>query len=1307
MVFGSSSGFDSSFNLSSLDGSNGFILNGIDTLDESGFSVSSAGDINNDGVDDLIIGAFESDPNGNSRAGESYVVFGNTIPIAVDDTITTSEDNALTGNVFADNGNGADSETKGEIFTVTEVNGTAANVGNQITLASGALLTLNSDGTFNYDPNGQFESLNDGETASDSFTYTIADSKIGSNTATVNITINGVNDAPSVEDATFSIAENSADGTSIGTVTGSDPDTSDTLTYAITAGNIDPDGDSNAAFAIDSSTGEITVADSGDLDFETNKNFNLTVTATDAEGLSDDAAIAINLTDVNELPIITSNPTFSISENTTTVGTIIASDVDGDSLTYSISGGVDSSLFAIDPTTGDLTFINAPDFETPTDADTDNNYQVQVSVSDGTETVTQDLTVTVEDVNELPIITSSPAFSISENTTTVGTIIATDGDGDSLTYSIGVGVDSSLFAVDETTGDLTFINAPDFEAPTDTDTDNNYQVQVAVSDGIETVTQDLTVTVEDVNEAPTADDATFTVDENSDQGTEVGTVTGSDPDAGDTLTYAITSGNIDPDGDSNAAFAIDSSTGEITVLDSGDLDFETTPNFNLTVTATDAEGLSDDAAIAINLTDVVDGKISGVKWDDENGNGFRDSELIQGSNPDVIFVVDTSGSTGNPFQGKPVGNVNGVGNPDTILDAELAGFIALNQQLIDQGLEDIAEVGIVAFAGSAAQVDMNPAVDGVQLTTTPNADNNNNGKKDVQEILESIVVKGLGVSDGTNFEAALQGVQNTFTSLGTVAGDGNVVFLSDGEPDPNNKDFTDEVTELTNQSINLSAFGVGNGSSLTELQKIDPDAEIFTTTDELLGVFGNLNSDGSQNNFTETGLAGVEIYLDLNNNGVLDTDEPSTITATDDPNTPEDETGYYEFINLSAGNYVVREVVPEGYVQTSPEEGFYEISLGQNPIIEEFNFGNDEINTPPIITSEPEFQVPENTLEVGTITATDAEDDDLTFSITDGKDKELFAIDPNSGILSFINPPNFDVDAETNYQVQVSVSDGNETVSQDLTVNLTAVEEPPIIEDTTFFVGTNSTSGTTIGMVTATDPENKELEFAITSGNIDSDGDSNQAFAIDSSTGIVTINDIDDLDFASTSNLNLEVTATDADNLSYTANIPINLEDSGALEKEFLDLSDVTGEISVSVEVQREAAFDNVIGFYQITNANGGIDTNGDGVADFNPGDAGYKQAALNNRITGLDLLQTENQTTSTFNGTLDGGTILAPFIIVDGTFDQALNGSAEVYFSFLGANSDGFDHIRSLGSENTLGFEDLPGGGDLDYNDVILRIEY
>ncbi len=77
VVFGGTDvGESGSLELSELDGTNGFVINGIDQDDRSGYSVSNAGDINGDGIDDLIIGAPSADPNGQESAGESYVVFG-------------------------------------------------------------------------------------------------------------------------------------------------------------------------------------------------------------------------------------------------------------------------------------------------------------------------------------------------------------------------------------------------------------------------------------------------------------------------------------------------------------------------------------------------------------------------------------------------------------------------------------------------------------------------------------------------------------------------------------------------------------------------------------------------------------------------------------------------------------------------------------------------------------------------------------------------------------------------------------------------------------------------------------------------------------------------------------------------------------------------------------------------------------------------------------------------------------------------------------------------------------------------------
>ena len=76
VVFGQAGGFSASLELSSLNGTNGFVIKGIDAFDFSGYSVSSAGDINGDGFDDIVIGAEYADPNGVGNSGESYVVFG-------------------------------------------------------------------------------------------------------------------------------------------------------------------------------------------------------------------------------------------------------------------------------------------------------------------------------------------------------------------------------------------------------------------------------------------------------------------------------------------------------------------------------------------------------------------------------------------------------------------------------------------------------------------------------------------------------------------------------------------------------------------------------------------------------------------------------------------------------------------------------------------------------------------------------------------------------------------------------------------------------------------------------------------------------------------------------------------------------------------------------------------------------------------------------------------------------------------------------------------------------------------------------
>lgn len=160
----------------------------------------------------------------------------------------------------------------------------------------------------------------------------------------------------------------------------------------------------------------------------------------------------------------------------------------------------------------------------------------------------------------------------------------------------------------------------------------------------------------------------------------------------------------------------------------------------------------------------------------------------------------------------------------------------------------------------------------------------------------------------------------------------------------------------------------------------------------------------------------------------------------------------------------------------------------------------------------------------------------------------------------------------------------------------------------------------------------------------------------------------------------------------------------GALQEqgnEVFDLRELSGAVRGNFTVYREAAFNNTVGFYEIDDTNGTVG----GLA---PGAVGYALAALENRVSGLDLA-VANQGTAGFSADLSGGKVYAPFIVIDGTVEQFLssnpnnsaNGDVVAYFLYQEANFDNTDHIRLLG-QNTFGFEDLRNGGDRDFNDVI-----
>ena len=316
----------------------------------------------------------------------------------------------------------------------------------------------------------------------------------------------------------------------------------------------------------------------------------LTYIATDDNGSTAMDTFTITVDNADAPPVFVET-TFSQVENTTPTFTLTATEADGDDVTFTLQSGGNTTYFILidggeSANTATLTFRDAPNFENPQGATLlaggdgmRNTYQMNIQASSTTSpnaerTTTQLITINVTDADDPPIFTTeADALTIMEGETTMTTegdaatimkddatmtamIEAIDQDGDPVTLALTGGADQAQLRLTGST--LSFISAPDFEAPTDADANNIYEVEITASSASSTATAtgtgvtaatalsavrtfNITVTDADDNAPKLTSATTFQIQSGE---TAVATLEATDADAGDTETivFALSGG---------------------------------------------------------------------------------------------------------------------------------------------------------------------------------------------------------------------------------------------------------------------------------------------------------------------------------------------------------------------------------------------------------------------------------------------------------------------------------------------------------------------------------------------------------------------------------------------------------------------------------------------------------------------------------------------------------------------------------------------------------------------------------------------
>lgn len=530
---------------------------------------------------------------GNGGTATSVVSIGvtpvNDAPVSSDQSLVTDEDTPINGQVVASD---IDGDTLGYNVSGQPANGT---------------VTLNpATGSFVYTPNTNYN-------GSDSVVVTISDGNGGTTTSRINIGINPVNDAPLSSDQNLTTPE---DTPLPGQVIATDVE-GDVLAYALSG------QPANGSVNLNPATGGFV--------YTPNANYNgsdsFVVTISDGNGGTTTSRINIGVTPVNDAPV-SSNLNLTTPEDTPISSQISASDIDGDSLTFTVIGSPANGFVSLNPATG--SFVYTPN------ANYNGSDSFTVSISDGNGgTTTSLVSIGVTPVNDGPTA-SHLNLTTDEDVPVNGAISANDPDGDSLSYSITGNPANGTVVLNPATGTFTYTPATGYNG--------SDSFVVTVSDGNGGVaTSTVRIGVNARNEKPAAIDLNLTTAEDT---AVNGAISASDPDS-DPLSYSI-SGNP-----ASGTVVLNPSTGT----------FVYTPNPNYSgsdsfvVTISDGKGGTTTSTVMITVTP-----------DNNDVPVSSDISLTMDENTSVNGSISASDPDGDPLHySVKGGNAHGtvILNPST------------------------------------------------------------------------------------------------------------------------------------------------------------------------------------------------------------------------------------------------------------------------------------------------------------------------------------------------------------------------------------------------------------------------------------------------------------------------------------------------------------------------------------------------------------------------------------------------------------------------------------------------------------------